>query len=113
MIEVLDILEEEFPQIVISDEDKNGKKNELTRWFFVRNKKRYHNVFIEVWEHMGYVDVVMYRDLMTPEENARAVLDGKNRINNKRGRLRFPNMTKGELFDFIRSKVNLYCERMD
>lgn len=113
MIEILDILKEEFSLVEISNADKNGKKYVNTRWFYPQKSDRFHNVFIEVWDHprVRRVDVVLYRELMTPVENALATLDGNDRINVNRGKLELHNISSQDLYDFIRAKVKLYCDK--
>jgi len=115
MIEVLDKLTDAFPLIIISDEDKNGKQYKNTRWLFLKNKERYHNVFIEVWEHpkKGTVDVVLYRDLMTPDENAIAEINENDRVNRNRGKLTFYGFDGNRLLDYIKHKVDMYCSNLD
>jgi len=115
VIEILDTLVEKFPQIIISNEDKNGKAYKNTRWFFPKDKERYHNVFIEVWDHpqKKVVDVVLYRYMMTPIENALAEFDGNDRDNSKRGKLILHDIDGKDLFDFISAKVDKYCSNSD
>ena len=111
MLRIVDSLKDEFPQIGIVDEDKNGKQYVNTRWLFPKDRDRYSNVFIEIWGRpkADRIDFILPRTIMTPEENREAVLDGNRRLGNtKRGMLPRNGMTEQELYDFVKNKIEKY-----
>ncbi len=109
---LMTLLKSEYDNLEITNVNARGSVDKRVVYIYEKGKERRSNVFLEIW-HMkrtNSLEFVIWKDLLTPSEVVE-VDRYDQQSNGKRGTLCRDNWSQEELIQFVRNKINIYCNQ--